>query len=55
MSDEGQAYFEMLRSIGKTPHEFREMPTPSRYFVEEAHAEHRRRMAEAQKSWDVGE
>ena len=44
MSDEGQSYYEMLRNVGKMPHEFRQTPAPSRYFVEQAHAEHVRRM-----------
>ena len=34
----------MLRSVGKMPHEFRQTPAPSRYFVEKAHSEHVDRM-----------
>ena len=34
----------MLRSVGKMPHEFRQTPAPSRYFVEQAHREYVDRM-----------
>ena len=44
MSDEGQSYYEMLRNVGKMPHEFRQTPAPSRYFVEQAHREYVDRM-----------
>ena len=44
MSDYGQSYYEMLRSVGKMPHEFRQTPAPSRYFVEQAHREYVDRM-----------
>ena len=46
MSDEGQSYYELCRTLGKTPSELGDEPAPSRYFLTEAHAEYQRRFAD---------